>query len=203
MAYYSLGSNSGYSLGSSLGSSPGYCPPTPQPQAAVRGNPFSGCLSNQSVPTGQLCEIPPAYVSVQGLLCIKGNINANTVGGLSLCKFYRKEVTTSDGQVYSQLQEPKWPLKITLDEAEVLKVKLDYMIRQAKEMNENPSGCVDCVALADATRQSYQSDMELKEAADDVEKQLMMSQGSNDDLVHERYQFGGGFGAIGSSQQHG
>ena len=102
----------------------------------------------------------PDYVTVQGLLCIRANVNdaSNTIRDLSLCRFYRKEVTAFDGQIYCQLREPKRSLKITLNEAKALKVKLDYMIEAAKAINEDTSMISDSVAVAKAIRRKEVED---------------------------------------------
>ena len=112
---------------------------------------------------GQVCPIPPDYFSIEGLLCMKANFHTNgdhsftsTIDSLTLCRFYRKEVTAaSNGQVYSLLQKPKYPLKISLHEAEALKVKLDYMINLAKIVNEKKLPTyIDSNEVAKMVRQS-------------------------------------------------
>jgi len=100
---------------------------------------------------------------------MKANVNdaSNTVDGLSLCRFYRKEVVSaSNGEaIYSLLLQeqgprPNYQLKISLVEAEALKVKLDYMIKAIKDINENPSArSISSIAVADAIREAYHNDV--------------------------------------------
>ena len=168
--------------------------PTPQP---IIGDPFSGLNPAQPAMSmvaeqeeseqGQLCRIPLEYVSATGLLCLKGNVQTNTDGKnvinqLQLCRFYRKEFTGDDGHVYSLLQEPKWPLKFNLDEAEALKDKLECMVTAAKAINERPSEWISSLELAETIRKHSRvqdvSDHELIEAADNVDKMLMQEEQS-------------------------
>ena len=157
----------------------------------------------------QLCKFPQQYVSVGGLLCLKGNVQTKddgekSINQLHLCKFYYKEVTGKDGKIYSQLQEPKWPLKISLNEAEALIVKLDHMIKEARAMNEERFAWVSSLALAVTVRRKYHKIKQGRETSDEncwMQMETNADDGSDHLGIRDRYQFGGEFGAIGSSHK--
>ena len=144
------------------------------PQQSNRSKPILGlkpvqqqasAIESEKIPSllVQRCNIPEDYFSVHGLLCLKGNVQTNadgksSINQLHLCKFYHKEVTNEKGNVYSVLHEPKWPLKLTIEEAEALQIKLGYMITAVKGINKDDTMDSTELGVARVARQHFYND---------------------------------------------